>query len=293
MRRLPPGILSALLLAGMLAVAWKVPLRVEASMTATTSDEIFADNFDDGDISDWTVTTTGDALFEVTMDVSASLPYSIHMNSLGDYRAMGVSPTYTLDLTRDYNVSMHFLIPHTNNHWFEVFNNHQIYLIIDYSSILKWYNGSGQSYTIAELATNEWHLIEIEAHPSTSIYDVYLNGTLTETCSMWVHSGLESSFRIGDRADGSTDKGEAYWDDLYIHQSKSMPWDVTGPTMWVPDWKCDIRDVAIVALRFGSEEGDETYDARADITGPVHLVPDGKIDIRDIALVALHFGESY
>jgi len=31
-----------------------------------------------------------------------------------------------------------------------------------------------------------------------------------------------------------------------------MPWDITGPEMWVPDGKCDIRDVAMVALRFGS-----------------------------------------
>jgi hypothetical protein len=72
-----------------------------------------------------------------------------------------------------------------------------------------------------------------------------------------------------------------------------MPWDITGLVTWVPDGKCDIGDVALVALLFGSEEGDDRYDARADITGPEYLVKDGKIDIRDIALVALHFGEEY
>jgi hypothetical protein len=25
-----------------------------------------------------------------------------------------------------------------------------------------------------------------------------------------------------------------------------MPWDITGPTMWMPDWKCDIRDVHLL-----------------------------------------------
>jgi len=73
----------------------------------------------------------------------------------------------------------------------------------------------------------------------------------------------------------------------------SMPWDITGPTMWVPDGKCDIRDIATVAKLFGSEVGDGRYDVRADITGPIHLEKDGKIDIRDIALVAIHFGEEY
>lgn len=68
-------------------------------------------------------------------------------------------------------------------------------------------------------------------------------------------------------------------------------WDITGSTEWTPDGKCDIRDIAIVAVRFGSEEGNEMYDVRADITGPEYLVKDGKIDIRDLSLVALHFGE--
>lgn len=70
-------------------------------------------------------------------------------------------------------------------------------------------------------------------------------------------------------------------------------WDITGTTQWIPDGKCDIRDVAIVAVRFGSEDGDEKYDSRADITGPTYLKKDGKIDIRDISLVGIHFGEEY
>jgi len=73
----------------------------------------------------------------------------------------------------------------------------------------------------------------------------------------------------------------------------TRPWDLTGPVDWMPDRKCDIRDVAIVSVRFGSAVGDGVYDVRADITGPTYLVKDGKIDIRDIALVALHFGETY
>jgi len=72
-----------------------------------------------------------------------------------------------------------------------------------------------------------------------------------------------------------------------------LAWDITGPTMWVPDGKCDIRDVALIALHFGSVVGDGKYDVRADITGPIYLVRDGKIDIRDVALVAIHFGEEY
>ena len=85
-------------------------------------------------------------------------------------------------------------------------------------------------------------------------------------------------------------------DDYHVLRAvftETPPWDITGPTMWVPDGKCDIRDVALIASKFGALEGDGKYDVRADITGPVYLVADGKIDTRDVALVAKHYGEVY
>ena len=66
--------------------------------------------------------------------------------------------------------------------------------------------------------------------------------------------------------------------------------DITGPDGW-PDGKCDIRDVALVALYFGKDVSPAP--PNCDITGPIIGLPDGKIDIRDIALVAVHFGETY
>ncbi|KXH69704.1 MAG: hypothetical protein AM326_05015 [Candidatus Thorarchaeota archaeon SMTZ-45] len=201
----------------LLLVSCWLALLLYFQPVAGASDEVFTDDFDDGDISDWTITTTGVGVFEVSTDVYFTLPYSVHMKSLTDSQAMGVSPTYTLDLSRDYNVSMRFLLPHSDNHWFEVFNNHQIYLIVDYGSDLKCYDGSSVQ-SIMTLETDEWYLIEINAHPSLNSYDVHVNSAFKETCPMWIHSGLESSFRIGDRADGSTDRGEAYWDNICIYQ---------------------------------------------------------------------------
>ena len=78
----------------------------------------FTDNFDDGNIGDWTVTTSGNVVFGVSNEKCVSPPYSLHMKSIEAYRAMGVSPAYELDLNADYEVSFDFLLPHTNNHWF-------------------------------------------------------------------------------------------------------------------------------------------------------------------------------
>jgi len=212
------GAVLIALLAGTLALVFNIQL------VNTTSNVIFSDNFDDGDIGDWTVTTSGDAVFEVSTAKSVSSPYSVHMKSLGNYKAKGVSPTYTLDLTRDYNVSLYFLIPHTSNHWFEVFNNHQTYLIIDYNDDLKYYDG-GSSYLISELATNQWYHIEIRTNSSSSSYDVYVDETFKKSCSMWIHGGLENDFQIGDRAENPpvNDYGEAYWDDISIYQEPELP----------------------------------------------------------------------
>lgn len=58
------------------------------------------------------------------------------------------------------------------------------------------------------------------------------------------------------------------------------------------DGVVDIKDIALVALAFGSQQDYPDWNPRADITGPEYLVPDGKVDIRDIAVIAIHFGET-
>jgi hypothetical protein len=64
------------------------------------ADGVFSNRFDDGDISDWTVTTTKYAVFETSRAECVSAPYSVHMQSTGDGKATGVSPSYTLELSR-------------------------------------------------------------------------------------------------------------------------------------------------------------------------------------------------
>ncbi len=68
----------------------------------------------------------------------------------------------------------------------------------------------------------------------------------------------------------------------------AMVGDLSGPDGW-PDGKCDIRDIALVALYFGQDA--PPAPANCDLTGPTKGLPDGKVDIRDIATVAIRFGE--
>jgi len=196
---------------------------------------IFSDNFDDGDISDWKVTTTGSGVFEPSLVKSVSSPYSVGMNSSGSSQAMGVSPLYIYDmnLTENYDVSFSFLIPNTDNHWFEVYDSNQIYLVIDSGDDFKSYDGAA-SWLIEELSTNQWYLIEIKAHPSSDTYDVYIDSQFKRTCDMWTHGSYENCFRIGDRENGSNDYGQAYWDDFVITQ----PVDTDGDGWVDPNDNC-------------------------------------------------------
>ncbi len=51
-----------------------------------------------------------------------------------------------------------------------------------------------------------------------------------------------------------------------------------------------MRDIAFVARKFGTQEGDPDWNSDSDLTGPEYLVPDGKVDMRDVAFVAKAFG---
>ncbi len=255
----------------------------------------FLDNFDDNSISDWTVSVSGNATIRTTPDYLASPPYSLHINSTGSYRAMGISPAYELNLSEDYIVSFDFIIPNTNNASFEVFNNHQIYLLIDYSTALCWYAPPGPSMPIQTLQPGRWYRIAIYAHSLTSTYDVYVEDQLMMTCPFWIHAGFENTFRIGDVYDGSTNKGEAYWDNVRITQDKDSDSDGIEddndncPSVYNPDQAdsdndgvgnvCDQCPQTALYARV-DEFGCPISLFSADLDG------NGKIDLQDFAIFA-------
>ena len=249
---------------------------------------LFSDDFDDGDIGDWTVTEENGGIFEPSTEKFVSSPYSVHMKALIRYqRAMGVSPTYPYDLnlSEDYNATFNFLVPHSTNHWYEIFNNNQTYLILQSGTTLGWYDGSSP-HSIMLLNQSQWYPFKIVVHQSSNNYDVYVDSQKVATCSMWIHGSYNNCFRIGERSDDSQyfDYGEAYWDDFVITQGSNhyyplnpsldvgedgdMQWTYIGnfdTTETIPDFTDELNEYldvcdppgenCLVPLVFSSDSG--------------------------------------
>ena len=109
------------------------------------------------------------------------------------------------------------------------------------------------------------------------------NGTTSSLSFTWNTSGLVHYENFAISARVWPIEGEAYsGDNLRIDGNVliSMAGDLNG------DRVVDIFDIAMLALAFGSVQGDPNWNATADING------DGLVDIFDVVIVATHFGDT-
>jgi len=100
---------------------------------------------------------------------------------------------------------------------------------------------------------------------------------------------------------GETDATDNTYTDGWI--IVAMPGDITGPE-GIPDGKCDMRDIYLVARGFGAEHVTDPNDPRhcqywhktpcgsCPHTPNADTNNDGKIDMRDVYVVARNFGKT-
>ncbi|MHC4658307.1 MAG: thrombospondin type 3 repeat-containing protein [Planctomycetota bacterium] len=177
---------------------------------------VFSDDFDDGDISDWTIYAPGSG--EVDAD-----DWFLDINSPQSpgTRAMVISPIYTLDESANYNVTMKFGFEEPI-HWIEVFRNQHINTVIDDSAgggawRFKCRYG-GDNYLIMNLYQYALYNIEYKVCPDSNNYDIYVGGILKRTCDCDPGGPAFPQFRMGDFEIGSDNYGEAIYDDIIITQ---------------------------------------------------------------------------
>jgi len=192
---------------------------------------IFSDNFGDGEMGDWTVSTAGSGT------VSAG-DWSLNIDSpeSSGTRAMATSPSFNLDELKDYNVSLQFGFG-SPIHWIEVFRNQHINAVIDNKVGEIWrficrYDGT--NYLVMNMSQNTSYNIEYRVHPESNNYDIYVGDIFQRTCDCDTGGPAFPKFRVGDTELGSSNYGTAMYDDFVITQ----PPDSDGDGVVDPNDNC-------------------------------------------------------
>jgi hypothetical protein len=184
-------------------------------------------------LNQWSVYVSGSGVMRNDSSQYYSSPYSFHMNSPGSSQAYAVAPMNNtippnsngslsqVDYSKNYKVELYFYLPSTSNHWIAVFLNRQIDTVIDTGTTFtaRW---GGNNYAIISLNTTTWYRITYNVTASASQYyvDIYntklgRNVVTHYTCNF--DSSSQKTFLIGDFEAGSSNYGEAYWDNISIH----------------------------------------------------------------------------
>lgn len=218
---------------------------LSANMTLTgygleveTENLMFSDDFEDGDISDWTPVFSGSGFVVVEQYPGPDWSLNIYsFQSTG--MAYAKSPlSFPLDEFTDYNVSMEFGFE-SPLHWIEVFRNGHITAILDNFvggnnwRFICWYDGS--AHLITYLSPSTSYDIEYKVHPGLNNYDIYVGGYLQETCDCDSSGPPFPQFRIGDTESGFANYGMAVYDDFIIMQNSSVLIYPLDPTLDVGD----------------------------------------------------------
>ncbi len=187
------------------------------------NNSIFLDNFDDGDISDWTISQTGSGVVIVSGTQFVSPPLSLFMNSPQSTASMAqaTSRSTTLNGSRSYNVSLMFQITGTPIHFISVFKNNESQIHVDRQdqrNLICRYGNTNKNITL--LVPNQWYSVLLRYYPTVREYDVYLNGTNRSRCLYSNESVSLGRFLVGDFENGFSNYGSAFWDDINISQDR-------------------------------------------------------------------------
>ncbi|MFH1101207.1 MAG: FG-GAP-like repeat-containing protein [Methanobacteriota archaeon] len=179
---------------------------------------IFRDDFNDGNLAGWTINTQGSGLIQVSGTQYHSAPYSMRMYSPQGTSSLAMASNQLAfnPATTDYNVSFYFRLTTSTNHWFDVFvNTPQILTVVETGNVFTYRYGS-TNVAIMTFAQNQWYHIQYVVHLAQGNYEIIVDGVYRATAPFCGGGGSPQTFVIGDFEAGSSNYGEAYWDDFII-----------------------------------------------------------------------------
>jgi len=244
---------------------------------------VFSDDFEDGDISDWTTSTGGSGYVAAEQYPGPDWSLNIYSPQSSGTKAMVTSPSFILDESENYNVTMEFGFE-SPIHWVEVFRNQHINAVIDNKVGDSWrficrYDGT--NYLVMNMSEYTSYNIEFRVHPESNNYDIYVGDIFQRTCDCDPGGPSFPQFRVGDTELGSSNYGNAFYDDIIITQ----PVDSDEDGVMDPNDNCPYV--------YNPGQADRNSDGWGDICECRTVNNDsGHVDLGDFALIALSWQNS-
>jgi hypothetical protein len=178
--------------------------------------EAYTDDFDDGTLSPWTALVSSPSIVDVSNTKNHSQSFSLHVKYSQKKVARASSPSITGDFTKNYSITL----------WYYAVNRKNVVVVDD--GRLEIVDLGGKLYAvtltgnklIGPCSANSWHNIEISATPSTtpstSQYQVLLDGVSKGTFSFKAVNSIDK-LTVGSKTSPvNGESGEAYWDDFRV-----------------------------------------------------------------------------
>jgi outer membrane protein assembly factor BamB len=211
------------------------PLPVSGGYQFTRPSTVWADDFRNGLDPNWGNYSSGNGgNMTISNTIYYSSPSSLRMCSYGNTYAYAVGPLNkmvspnsngslcSIDYTKNYTVQFYFYLPDSNNHWIAVFMNRHIITVIDYGTDFTCRSGSTNTL-IVTLNTTTWYRMTYWVDVTHSKYyvDVYNTNlrhlVVTGFPCNFQGGSYTDPFMLGDFEHGSSNYGQAFWDDFQIN----------------------------------------------------------------------------
>ena len=203
-----------------LAVGTIVAMCAETSEAMATMP--WDDDFDDGDLENWTVTEMGSGVAETTSSQYVSADYSLHIKSPADSDAAKLELDIDYDGSESYFLEVQFRWtgPH---HWVTIVQNWEMQLVLDGGSLLVREHHSENTYVMG-LSEDTWYHMKVLHNATSLVNTLWVDGTRKLDFDM---DEEFSGFRVGELF-WVANNGEAFYDDF------KMYYDVpTAPPRWL------------------------------------------------------------
>lgn len=145
---------------------------------------------------------------------------------------------YPAQIQEDYTVVFDFRLGTADNHWFKVFADTNVFMVIKYGTELIQYLGenvqAGSGYQtpgdttyqhIKYLQADTWFRIELRVYLSRLQYDVYIDGDFVRMSDFTGNSvHYPEYFVVGDQYT-KYNRGIGYWDNIHVGPTHTIPFE--------------------------------------------------------------------